>query len=612
MTDPVSRRTLLAAGASAALGTAAAGVVGVPSARADRGRPFPEPIKVPEAIGRGGAVASVDPYASEVGIRVLRWGGNAVDAAIAMAATLGVTEPFSAGIGGGGFFVYHQAKKRQTWTINGRETAPQSYTEDQFTDGDGNALDFDAVVNSGQSIGVPGTLATWAVAARKFGTRRLADLLLPAELIARKGFVVDQNYHDHTASNAERFAQFPETAKVFLPGGEVPAVGAAMRNPDLADTYRLLRRRGINEFYRGKIGRALIKEARQPTTVAGVEVLPGELTLKDLGRYQAPVQQPTRSKFRYFDVYGMSVPSSGGIAVGAILNLLDAYIEISGRTLADLSELEYLHQFSEASATAFADRNRYVGDIADVPVKELLSKGFAHERSQLFDPVKAQPRPIPFGFPDGDYEDPPGTGDGQAEPYEGRSTTHLNAVDRWGNVVAYTLTIEQTGGSGITVPGHGFLLNNELTDFNFVPVTPGVPDPNLPGPGKRPRSSMSPTIVFEDERPVLTAGTPGGATIITSVAQIIAGHLGRDLALVDAIAAPRLSSRNGTEEADLGLADSATGAALTDLGHKLSSTTWIGNASGISLEPKLMTAAAETVRGGGGAADVVDPRGSGD
>ncbi len=612
MTGPVSRRTLLAAGASATLGAAAAGVVGVPTAHADRGKPIPEPIKVPEAIGRGGAVSSVDPYATEVGSRILRCGGNAADAAIAMAATLGVTEPFSAGIGGGGFFVHHQAKTGEVWTINGRETAPQTFTETQFTDEAGNALDFDEVVNSGQSIGVPGTLATWAVAARKFGTRRLADLLLPAEVIARKGFVVDQNFHDQTASNAERFARFAASARLFLPGGEPPAVGSAMRNPDLADTYQLLRRRGVGEFYRGKIGRALIKEVRRPTTVPGVEVQPGELTLDDLGRYQALVQKPTRSKFRYFDVYGMSVPSSGGIAVGAILNLLDAYLEVSGVVLADLDEVAYLHQFAEASATAFADRNRYVGDIPDVPVKELLSKGFAHERAQLFDPEKAQPRPIPFGVPDGDYEEPPGSGDGQGEPYEGRSTTHLNAVDRWGNVVAYTLTIEQTGGSAITVPGHGFLLNNELTDFNFVPVTPGVPDPNLPGPGKRPRSSMSPTIVFEDDRPVLTAGTPGGATIITSVAQIIAGHLGRDLPLVDAIAAPRLSSRNGTAEADLGLADSATGAALTELGHELSPTTWIGNASGIALERKLMTAAAETVRGGGGAADVVDPRGTGD
>src|SRR5690606_31758005 len=343
-------------------------------------------------------------------------------------ATLGVTDPFSSGLGGGGFFVLFQARTGKVITINGRETAPASYTETRFTDGEGNALDFDEVVNSGLSIGVPGTPATWAVAARRFGTRRLADLLLPAELIARKGFVVDQNYHDHTASNAERFARFPETAEVYLPGGEVPEVGSTFRNPDLADTYRLLRRRGMTEFYHDRLARDLVREVGAPTTAPGDEVRAGEITLHDLRRYQAPVQPPTRSKCRWYDVAGMSLPSSGGIAVGEILNLLDAYLEVTGRSLADLSEAEFLHQFSEAAATAFADRNRYVGDVTDVPVKELLSKGFAHERAQLFDPSQAQPRPIPFGFPDGDYDDPPGTGDGQGEPYEGRSTTHLNAV----------------------------------------------------------------------------------------------------------------------------------------------------------------------------------------
>lgn len=611
MSDRVSRRTLIAAGASAALGTTA---IGAPAAYADRrGRggggdgPVPEPLKVREAIGRGGAVASVDPYASDVGIQVLKAGGNAADAAIAMAATLGVTEPYSCGLGGGGFFVFYDARSGRIRTINGRETAPASFTETQFTDGSGKALDFDTVVSSGLSVGVPGTPATWAVAARRFGSRRLADLLRPAEELARRGFVVDANFNSQTAANAERFAMFPETVRVFLPGGEVPEVGSALRNPDLADTYRRLRERGIGDFYRGRLARAVVSEARRPSTAPGVEVLGGKLTPGDLRRYSAPVQPPTKSKFGHLDVYGMSVPSSGGIAVGAVLNLLDAYLEVSGLPLSELSEVEYLHQFSEACATAFADRNRWVGDVPDVPVKELLSKGFAHERAQLFDPDKAQPRPIPFGFPDGDYEDPPGTGDRQTEPYEGRSTTHLNAVDRWGNVVAYTLTIEQTGGSGITVPGHGFLLNNELTDFNFVPVTPGVPDPNLPGPGKRPRSSMSPTIILEGDQPVLAAGTPGGATIITSVAQIIAGHLGRGLPLVEAIAAPRLSSRNGTEQGDLGLVDSGTGAALRSLGHDLVAATWIGNASGIAVDGRRLTAAAETERGGGGAARVVKP-----
>ncbi len=275
----------------------------------------------------------------------------------------------------------------------------------------------------------------------------------------------------------------------------------------------------------------------------------------------------------------------------------------------ELSDVDYLHRFSEASATAFADRNRYVGDVPGVPVQELISPAFAAERACLFDPTEAQPRPIPFGSPDGSYTScAPGT-ETQREPHEGPSTTHLTAADRWGNVASYTLTIESTGGSGITVPGYGFLLNNELTDFNFVSTTPaGVTDPNLPGPGKRPRSSMSPTILLEDGKPFLALGSPGGATIITSVSQTILGYLDRGLPLVDAVAAPRLSSRNGTEGAEPALLNSPVGAGLTALGHRLSNAGEIGAVTAIrSLDGGGFEAAAETVRRGGGSAMVVKP-----
>src|SRR6185437_8779189 len=241
------------------------------------------------------------------------------------------------------------------------------------------------------------------------------------------------------------------------------------------------------------------------------------------------------------------------------------------------------------------------------------SQAFADERACLFDPTTAQPRPIPFGSPDGSYTSCAGDGRGQAEPYEGQSTTHLVTADKWGNIAAYTLTIEQTGGSGITVPGWGFLLNNELTDFNFTPLTKGVPDPNLPGPGKRPRSSMSPTILLDGGRPFLAVGSPGGATIITSVSQTILGYLDRDLSLVDAIAAPRLSSRNGSSEgAEPAILSGPTGAALTAMGHTLASAgtpNEIGAATAIrSLRGGLFEAAAETTRRGGGSAMVVHPR----
>ncbi|MGA4508425.1 gamma-glutamyltransferase [Propionibacteriaceae bacterium G1746] len=603
-----SRRTVLAAAAA----SAAVAAAGLPTTAHADSHPVPEPLKVPEAIGAGGAVSSVDPYASAIGLAVLRDGGNAVDAAIATAAALGLTEPFSSGIGGGGFFVYREARSGKVHTINGRETAPQTFHEQTFTDGAGNALNFNEVVTSGLSIGTPGTLATWAVAAKRFGTRKLGDLLAPAEELARRGFIVDANFRSHTLSNASRLAKFTASAQLFLPGGAAPAIGDVFTNTDLADTYRLIARKGAQEFYTGGLAREIAAEAANPSTVAGVTVYPGQLRVNDLQRYSARVLKPVESQFttggRTLTVNGMGVPSSGGIAVGEILNLITAYAERTGVGLSALSEVDYLHRFAEASSTAFADRNRWVGDVKGVPVDELLSMGFARERALLFDPTRAQARPIPFGSPDGDYTIAPPLGVAQGEPYEGPHTTHFNVVDQWGNAVAYTLTIEATAGSAITVPGRGFLLNNELTDFNFVPLTAGVPDPNLPGPGKYPRSSMSPTIISDASGPVLLAGTPGGATIITTVAQIILGHLERGLPLVAAVAAPRISSRNGASSGtDGGLSTSATGDGLRALGHNLTNSGTIGNASGIAVNGDHLTAAAETTRGGGGAARVVTP-----
>ncbi|WP_347352550.1 gamma-glutamyltransferase [Intrasporangium sp.] len=578
---------------------------------ADRGwtgRPTALP-KAPVVVGFGGAVSSVDRDASQVGIDVLRRGGNAADAAVATAAALGVTEPYSAGIGGGGFLVYYDARTRRVTAIDGRETAPASFTPETFRNPDGSAMSFPTVVSSGLSVGVPGTPALWDRALRRFGTWSLSAALKPAENLARRGFVVDQTFHDQTAENAERFAMFPETARVFLPGGVAPAVGSKFVNRDLAGAYRLLRTQGVGVLYRGSLGKALVEEARDPHTVPGVSVPHGQITAADLRSYEALVKAPIHSQYKGLDVYGMPVPSSGGIAVAQILNLMSAYEKRTGVATSQLDEVGYLHRFSEASATAFADRNRWVGDVPGVPVQQLVSPDFAKERACLFDPSRAQPRPIPFGEPDGDYAPCGQQGLAQAGSHEGLSTTHLTVMDRRGNVAAYTLTIEQTGGSGITVPGYGFLLNNELTDFNFVPLTPGVPDPNLPDAGKRPRSSMSPTILLRNGRPYLAAGSPGGATIITTVSQTLLGYLDRGLSLKDAIAAPRLSSRNGgSEGAEPVIFDGPVGAGLTALGHNLSESSEIGAATAIrSLRFGLFEAAAETSRRGGGSAMVVWP-----
>ena len=580
------------------------------SATHDRGgaRSAPQQPKVPVMTGSGGAVASVDRDASQVGLDVLARGGNAADAAVATAAALGVTEPYSAGIGGGGFLVYYDARKHTVRTIDGRETAPKSFTDKTFTNSDGSPMDFNTVVNSGLSIGVPGTPALWAKAAHDFGTRSFGDLMAPAESLARNGFVVDQTFHDQTAANAARFSKFPETAKVFLRDGQAPAVGSTFTNPDMAKAYAELRRHGVDSVYRGALGAAIAAEAQHPHT-DGSTVMGGQMTRGDLAAYRALGKDPIHSTYRGLDVYGMPVPSSGGITIAEILNLLHAYEKQTGVPLKDVSNVDYLHRFSEASATAFADRNRWIGDVPGVPVKELTSTGFAAERACGFDPAKAQPRPIAFGSPDGSYTSCAPGHTAQAQPYEGLSTSHLVTADRWGNVASYTLTIEQTGGSGITVPGWGFLLNNELTDFDFTPLTAGVPDPNLPGSGKRPRSSMSPTILLKDGKPFLTVGSPGGATIITTVAQVLTEYLDRGMPLVDAIAAARLSSRNGKEGAEPAILNGPDGAALTAMGHTLTSA---GNPPEIGAATAIRTfgrdwfqAAAETSRRGGGSAMVL-------
>ncbi|MEU3930893.1 gamma-glutamyltransferase [Streptomyces sp. NPDC029044] len=563
--------------------------------------------KTPLAVGYGGAVSSVDPDASAAGIEVLRKGGNAVDAAVATAAALGVTEPYSAGIGGGGYFVYYDAKSRTVRTVDGRETAPLSADENLFVE-DGKPIPFPEVVSSGLSVGTPGTPATWQTALDQWGSKRLASVLKPAERLARDGFTVDETFRSQTASNETRFRYFPDTADLFLPGGELPVVGSTFKNPDLARTYAELGRKGVDALYRGRLGRDVVDTVNKPPVDpgSGWNARPGDLTTKDLAAYRTKVQAPTRTSYRGLGVYSMAPSSSGGTTVGEALNILE-------RTdLSKASKAKYLHRFIEASRIAFADRGRWVGDPAfeDVPTKGLLSQRFADSRECLIKDDAVLTSPVPPGDPR--HPERCGSG-GTAAPttYEGDSTTHLTVADKWGNVVAYTLTIEQTGGSGITVPGRGFILNNELTDFSFAPANPAVHDPNLPGPGKRPRSSMSPTIVLDrHHQPVVALGSPGGATIITTVLQTLTGLVDRGLPLVDAIAAPRASQRNAAQtELEPGF-DRDVRKQLEAIGHSFKANPEIGAATGVQRLPGgKWLAAAETVRRGGGSAMVVRPAG---
>ncbi len=248
---------------------------------------------------------------------------------------MGVTEPYSAGIGGGGFLVYYDAKTKKVSTIDGRETAPKSFTPTVFQNPDGTALPTQAVVDSGLSVGTPGTPRLWDEAARTLGTWRLGELLKPAEKLAEKGFVVDQTFRDQTAANADRFRKFPATAAVFLPGNEPPVVGSTFTNPDMAKAYRELRTHGVASLYGGRLGQAVEDAAQNPTTAPGVSVYKGQLTLGDLKAYTAPTKAPITSQYKGFDVYGMPVPSSGGIAVAQTLNLIEAYEEKTRKTLGE-------------------------------------------------------------------------------------------------------------------------------------------------------------------------------------------------------------------------------------------------------------------------------------
>jgi gamma-glutamyltranspeptidase/glutathione hydrolase len=325
------------------------------------------------------------------------------------------------------------------------------------------------------------------------------------------------------------------------------------------------------------------------------------MELGDLASYEAPLREPTQISYRGLDVFGMGPPSSGGSTVGEALNILERF------SLSESDETQALHSYLEASALAFADRNRYVGDsdYVDVPLAELLSDGFAAERACEISSTAALVKPVPPGSPDGDYDTTctSNTSAGLAVS-DVESTTHLTTADRFGNVVSYTLTIESTGGAGIVVPDRGFLLNNELTDFNFTD-TQGGNDPNLPAPGKRPRSSMSPTIVLDGGEPLLAVGSPGGSTIITTVLQILVNRLDLGMDLPEALAAPRATQRNTASVlAEPGFPRGE----LEALGHTFADTGEIGAATGIEiLEDGRLQAVAEPERRGGGSAGVISP-----
>jgi gamma-glutamyltranspeptidase/glutathione hydrolase len=551
----------------------------------------------PTAIGTGGAAASVERIATQAAIDTLRRGGNAVDAAVATAAVLGVTEPFSAGIGGGGFMVIYRASDGKVTTIDHRETAPAAMTSTSFWE-NGAPLPFNDARYSGLSVGVPGTVEGWADALERYGTMTLAHVLAPAIHVAQHGFVIDQTFFDQTNANRDFFDDVPATAALFLdPDGTPRDVGTVFTNPDLAATYARIAHLGANGLYRGAVADALVEAVQHPpvSPTANHAWRPGVMTMGDLRNYVAPERAPTHVRYRGVDVYSMGPPSSGGSTAGEALNILEGY------KLASMKRADALHYYLEASRYSFADRNAFLADPAyfDVPLTGLLSKDYAATRRALITGAAAT-SPVPPGNP---Y--PYNTATAAATPLQSETTTHLTTSDKSGNIVSYTYTIESTGGSGLVVPGFGFLLNNELTDFNFDSTT----HPNRVEGGKRPRSSMSPTIVLKRGKPFLAVGSPGGSTIITTLLQILLDRLDLGLTLPEAIADPRASQRNtASTSAEPAFIATPEAAALRARGHSFASTPEIGAATGIEfLRGGRVLAAAEPVRRGGGSAMVESP-----
>lgn len=553
-------------------------------------------VKTPVARGHGGAVASISHEASKAAMGILREGGNAIDAAVAAAAVLGVTDPFSCGIGGGGFMMVYLADEKRVVTIDHREVAPLGAKPTMFVN-DGQPLPHDDAVASGLSVGVPGTVRGWHEALERFGTFKLKKVLQPAIAVAEHGFKVDSNFYRINKINENKFARFTSASKLYLKDGKALAVGTQFKNPDMARAYKEIVRLGVKGFYENDIAQAIVASVKTPPTAEGVTVTSGTMTLADLANYEARVRLPLHSKYRGHDIYGMGLPSSGGIAIAEALNILEGF------DLKSMPRAQVEHGYLEASRIAYADRNAFVGDpeFVQVPVLGMLNKEYAAKRRQIINLYAANTEvsagnPYEFhNLPSSVTRPRPAAAFGM----ESEHTTHLTVVDKNGTIVAYTFTIEDWGGSGIVVPGFGFLLNNELTDFNFTGTRA-----NLPEPLKRPRSSISPTLVFKDDKPVLSLGSPGGATIITTVLQTLVNFFDLGMSIEQALFAPRMSQQNRPLtiiEPSLEMAPSKT--YLESLGHQWTEPREIGAASAIHFaDDGTITAVSEQSRHGGGSA----------
>jgi len=495
------------------------------------------------AASPDGVVAVSHSAAAAAGAQMLAQGGNAIDAAAAVQFALNVVEPQSSGIGGGGFMLIHLAKTGETFVVDSRERAPGAASADMFAP-DGLPMEFPLASTSGLAVGVPGTLRGIDTALTRWGTKKLADTLVPAIELAERGFRVNRFLAADITNDGGRTQVHPETAAIFRPKGVPLVEGDWLVQPDLAKTLKRIATAGPDVFYRGPLAQAIVQAQQRTRSELGAAGQ-GRMTLSDLAKYQVAVREPLIGHYRGWTLAGMPPPSSGGFTVLQMLGLLEHFPLGDAAQGYGFGSPKTLHVMIESMRLAFADRAVLIGDDDAVPVPRngLLHPEYLVTRAAL---VKSDRR-----------MDTPQAGDPlpwdnisavQPKPArikeESPHTTHFSIVDRWGNVVSYTSTIEFTWGSGITVAGYGFLLNNELTDFNFMPAADAVqgnPGANDVAPGKRPRSSMAPMLLFKDGKPVAAYGSPGGTTIINSVLNVTLNLIDHGMTMQQAINAPRLS-----------------------------------------------------------------------
>jgi len=473
-------------------------------------------------VAHNGMVVAQEGRAAQIGVDILQKGGNAVDAAVATGFALAVSYPRAGNIGGGGFMVIHRANGEDS-AIDYRETAPRAIDAKSFLDANGNA-DPQKSRESALAIGVPGTVAGLALAEQKYGSGRftLGDLIAPAIAMARDGIAFTDDRAESLPNEHARLARWPSSAKIFLKAdGGALSPGDRLVQGDLADSLQAIARDGPRAFYDGTIAEKLAAAAH----AAG-----GVMTVDDLKDYRAIERVPVRGSYRRYDIVSMPPPSSGGVELIEMLNILEGY------DLAHDDEAQTLFLMIEAMKRAYADRALFLGDPDKVqnPVARLIAKSYAAAWRATIDPAQATPA-----------SDIRAGGNSQNE---GRNTTHFSVVDRFGNAVANTYTLNFSYGVGLVADGTGILLNNELDDFAAKPEAPNAYgligyDANAPGPGKRPLSSMTPTIVLKDNKPFLVTGSPGGSRIVTAVLQVIVNVIDRGMDIAGAVAAPRLHNQ---------------------------------------------------------------------